>query len=486
MDERTRRFRNLADGGDLDALIVGGGITGAPLYQILCRRGYRVGVIDRGDFASGTSQASGMLVWGGLLYLRNLEFSTVIKLCKSRARLLAGFPKDAAPLDFHYLAGDPGMVRSAAVRAALQLYWLLGGCGMRRPGFRETPWGNAHVYQEGMLTASDSRFVVERIAGHDSEHNIPLNHCRLENARFDRSAAGWKVGLRDQLSGKEIHVRTRTLVNTAGVWADEVNRIAGLDSPFKHVFSKGVYLTFPREGENEARVHPMRGCDDVLTHVPWGPVMMWGPTETSIRHLELGLAPDREDIRFLLDQARHCLGARHAAEDVVSVRCGVRPLAVPRNFSRQVYPLDLSRRHQVVAHRDQRALSLYGGKLTSSVDVAERAADLLKRWISPAHGHPPVPTMDPETRVHEILGHAFVTPGWARDHEFCVSLEDYLRRRTNIAQWIPRMGLGRHGEHRSLLLETAGAFSRDPRGAEEMVNAFEERVRILHDPLFRA
>lgn len=482
MEARAKRFRNLAEGGILDVLIVGGGISGAPLYQILSRRGYRVALIDKGDFASGTSQASGMLIWGGLLYLRNLEFSTVVKLCKARKSLLKRFSKDTAPLDLHYLAGTHG-ARSTMVWAALQLYWLLGGCELMRPRFRRSSLGNAHVYQEGMLRSSDSRFVVERIAGHDSEHCIPLNHCRLLNASFDSSAAVWRIDLRDEVSGSEHQIRAKAFINTAGVWADELNRLAGLESPYKHVFSKGVYLAFPRDGEKEARVHPMRGRSDVLTHVPWGPVMMWGPTETSIQNLEPGLTPDREDIRFLLDQARHCLHGRHGAEDVVSIRCGVRPLAVPRNFNRDVYPLDLSRRHHVVSHREKNALSLYGGKLTSSVDVAEHAADLLQRWIFPRHSPPAMRCGEPEVRVHESLGHAFVTPEWARDHEFCLTLDDYLRRRTNIAQWTPRMGLGSEGGNRDGLLEIAAAFASDPDDAEEMVNAYERRVRMQHDPL---
>jgi glycine/D-amino acid oxidase-like deaminating enzyme len=61
---RDLRFRNLAGNDPLDVLIVGGGMTGAPLYHELCGRGYRVALIDKGDFSSGTSQASGMLVWG--------------------------------------------------------------------------------------------------------------------------------------------------------------------------------------------------------------------------------------------------------------------------------------------------------------------------------------------------------------------------------------------------------------------------------------
>ena len=176
----------------------------------------------------------------------------------------------------------------------------------------------------------------------------------------------------------------RTIINGAGVWTDEVNLLLGLESPYKHVFSKGVYVSFPNHhGQTAAHVYPMHGKDDVLTHVPWGPVMMWGPTETTVHDIGRGLAPDRDDIRFLIDHARRSLPRKVGVEDVVSVRCGIRPLAVPRNDSRDVYPLELSRRHQMVVHKQSRAVSLYGGKLTSSLKVASHVADLIDGWVSP-------------------------------------------------------------------------------------------------------
>lgn len=289
--------------------------------------------------------------------------------------------------------------------------------------------------------------------------------------------------MKDELTGAGYHVRAKVLVNAAGIWADEINRIAGIESPYKHVLSKGVYLAFPGENPTEARIYPMHGRDDVLTHVPWGPVSMWGPTETSIRDLDDGPGPDREDIRFLLHQAQRSLGGRRRAEDVVSIRCGIRPLAVPRNFNRDVYTLSLSRRHQVAVHCEQMALSLYGGKFTSGIAVAEHAAELVKRWVSPTQLPSTARRAPPETFVHTGLGRAFVTPEWTRDHEYCTSLDDYLRRRTNIAQWTPRMGLGNHGENRNSLLEIASAFVATPQDAWDAVNAYEQRVRNQYDPL---
>jgi hypothetical protein len=81
--------------------------------------------------------------------------------------------------------------------------------------------------------------------------------------------------------------------------------------------------------------------------------------------------------------------------------------------------------------------------------------------------------------------HGFVTPEWARDHEFCVTLDDYVRRRTSIAQWTPRMGLGSDGGGRAALLGVAKKLltSGDDTAAETIVRAYEERVRSTYDPL---
>ncbi|MDR2013254.1 MAG: FAD-dependent oxidoreductase [Rhodanobacter sp.] len=472
MAERSYRFQNLSNGEPLDVLIVGGGITGAPLYRQLCGLGYRVALADKGDFSSGSSQASGMLIWGGLLYLKNLDLPTVIQLCKARNELMKAFPDAISVLTLRYPV-SPAM-RRIPMLLGLYAYWFLGGFALKRPTM-----GTTLEYQEGMLRHSDSRFVIEQIRAFDSEHGIPLNHCRLVAAEFVRDQRCWTVRLRDELTGREHEGKARIIVNASGVWADEVNRLLAVESPWKHVFSKGVYITFPRrDGQTDAHIYPMPGADDVLTHVPWGPVMMWGPTETAIRDLESGLTPAREDIRFLLTSANQSLPQKVDAQDVVSIRCGIRPLAVARDDSRNVYPLKLSRHRRIVAHQEKQTILIYGGKFTSSFKVANQVAGLIGRWIPARFPQPMTFSQPPQTTEH-----GFVTAQWARDHEFCVTLEDYLRRRTPIAQWTPRMGLGRDGSGRESLKKLAAAFTPKPLEAEAMVEAYERQVCATYDPL---
>ncbi len=121
------RARRLAAAKDTvhDVLIVGGGINGARLYDLLCRKGQHTLLLDAGDFATGTSQATGMMIWGGILYLRQGDVATAFKLCRARDRLLANEPELAVPCRFRYCPSKPS--RQYPVLAGLAIYWLFGG-----------------------------------------------------------------------------------------------------------------------------------------------------------------------------------------------------------------------------------------------------------------------------------------------------------------------------------------------------------------------
>src|SRR3989442_10025002 len=116
-----------------DVAVLGGGVTGACIYHHLSRRGYRVLLLDKGDFASGTSQASGMTIWGGLLYLRNLDLRSVVRLSKDREGLARDMPAWVRPQSFRFVPSSDSVWRGRLVHAALYLYWGLGLFRRRRP-----------------------------------------------------------------------------------------------------------------------------------------------------------------------------------------------------------------------------------------------------------------------------------------------------------------------------------------------------------------
>src|SRR4051812_37471915 len=166
---RDRNLQSLRENGDFDVAILGGGVNGACVFDALCKAGYRALLVDRGDFASGTSQASGMMVWGGLLYLKDGDLRTVVELSRDRDVMIRDMPGRMAARRFRYLYGA-GRGRSKwLVRAALWLYWVLGLCRRRAPGserafgeaalIRAGEVGGSLVYEEGFLEGSDARFA---------------------------------------------------------------------------------------------------------------------------------------------------------------------------------------------------------------------------------------------------------------------------------------------------------------------------------------
>ncbi|HEB68560.1 MAG TPA: FAD-dependent oxidoreductase, partial [Desulfobulbus sp.] len=118
---------------EYDIAVIGGGINGACLFDLLCRRGYRTILLEKGDFAGGTSQASAMMIWGGLLYLRNLDIPSVISFSRSRDQMIRNMTEWIAPRRFRFLPAEKGLLSRGPILSAMYLYWFLGGCNRKRP-----------------------------------------------------------------------------------------------------------------------------------------------------------------------------------------------------------------------------------------------------------------------------------------------------------------------------------------------------------------
>ncbi len=336
--------------------ILGAGISGARIFHELARAGYRVLLLDHGDFGGGTSQASGMLIWGGLLYLKDFHLRTVLKLCRARDRLLEEMPERVRAESFRYLAPTESRRNRHVVRAGMMLYWLLGSARRRFPacekGFpgwellKAERFRHALTFEEARLKVSDCRFVLEWILPLLGPQAAALNHCSAESVTFDASARRWHLELRDRLQGCEAVATARFLINAAGVWTEALHERLGLVSPYRHEMSKGVYLCLRRPaGLTQSLIFDTAEQDNVSTFVPWGPVAMCGPTETRVLEPEAAAGAEPEDIRWLLRLANRNLRANYGVEDIVSLRSGLRPLAVRRGARGSVEPMALSRRH---------------------------------------------------------------------------------------------------------------------------------------------
>ncbi|MES2995462.1 MAG: FAD-dependent oxidoreductase [Verrucomicrobiota bacterium] len=444
-----------------DVLILGGGITGISLGRVLAETGKSCLLVERGDFASGTSQASGMMIWGGLLYLKNFEFRQVRRLCRARDQLMASLPEEVAPRRFAYMRSRESGRNPLFVRAALSVYQMLAGgkrravCGFPRdhvgPDLDARLFKSGWSYEEGFLRESDARFSLRRLLS----AGLPLdarNYCEISAIR--ETDGVYNISLP---AGET--VRARKIVNCCGVWADEVNAKFGIATRHTHHLSKGVYLLLPRSENTNALVVDMGENDDTLCWVPWGDVVMWGPTETTISDLGHAHAT-ADDVNFLLTRLNHYSPRQWTRDDIVNIRCGVRPLVCPRGKT-VAHPMQLSRKAVIEKASGQNWWTVFGGKLSGAADLAERIHHTI--YGTRAKRSVPVERMPPRRMTTLFFnGRELPDPGHCREHEHCRSLEDYLRRRTNLAQWIGNAGFGGNFEYEHDLLAIAAVFHDDP------------------------
>jgi glycerol-3-phosphate dehydrogenase len=443
-----------------DVLVLGGGINGAVSAAALSARGARVALVERADFASSTSQESSNLVWGGIKYLESYELGLVWKLCRARNRLLRAYP--SAVREIRFYTSHPQGFRHARWKlwAGTWLYWALGG-GLTRPPRRLTRRRMASEepllsldrvdggieYSDAFLPDNDARFVWGFVRSALEAGCAAANY--LEALGSERLGSGWVTRVRDAVSGRELAVRSRLLLNACGPYADEVNARDGVSTAHRHVLSKGIHLIVDRLGD-PSRVLAFFADDGRLFFaIPMGPKTCIGTTDTPAERPEVAVTS--EDRRFVLENINRRLRLPRPLEeaDVIAERCGVRPLAVDRNGGPVQDWMQLSRRHVIEVDAGRGHLTIFGGKLTDCLNVGERICREVRRLgvelpaARPWYGEPPAAVRD-EFRARARA---------ARLDQLAPSADEPLSTRL----W------RRHGAEALALLD---AMERDPRAGE--------------------
>lgn len=372
-------------GERFDAVIIGGGILGAAIAQRLARDGRGILLVERHDFASGTTGRSTRLIHGGLRYLAQLDIALVREGLRERAWQLRSLPHLVTPLPFLMpFYGAPVWQRlrlgigltvydRLAFRSPLPGHRFLNRRSVveREPGLSEVGLRGAAAYWDAQLELPE-RLVIELLREAEGDGAVVRNHVAAAALRRrGRTVVG--LELRGMLDAEIAEVRTARVINAAGPWIDEVLADLGVEHPPLLRLSQGVHLVYPRLLAHAVAVeHP----DDrrLCFGVPWQGQTLVGTTET-----ELEGGPDRaaitvSEVRYLRRLADRFFTASAGCEPMWGT-VGVR--ALPRRSG----PLHvLSRRHQLTEHADDGAAGLVtvaGGKLTAWRAIAEDVATLL-------------------------------------------------------------------------------------------------------------
>ncbi len=385
---RTTHIDRIRD-GSFDTLIIGGGINGAVTAASLAGRGASVALVDRGDFASFTSQASSNLVWGGFKYLENYELWLVFKLCQSRNRLMRAYRANIKEIGFYAALDEKGPYKPWFAALGALGYWIIGQFGTKAPRLlsrerieKEEPAidtddvAGGIEYRDGILIDNDARFVFSFVRSAIEAGAAAANYVELVSA--ERHGDRWIAQLRDVDTGEEFHTSARTIVNAAGPFVDETNRDWGLTTDHRIVYSKGIHLVVPRlTTKHHDKVLAFYDDTERLFYViPMGRRSVIGTTDTRVDTPFTEV--DDDDIDFLLGQINARMDLDHplTKADIIAKRTGVRPLVVKTGAGDQtdVDWTKLSRKHAVETDHRRRVVTIFGGKLTDCLNVGEEVA----------------------------------------------------------------------------------------------------------------
>lgn len=376
-----RRFRQES----FDVLVVGGGITGAGIARDAALRGLHVALVEKGDFASGTSHGSSQLIHGGLRYLEHFDLDLVFEALRERWILLSTAAPFVRPLPFLFPSYEEDRVTPKKLAAGVWLYDLLSwGRRIERhrridparvaelePGLRRR--GLRAVMRYADATTDDARLTITTLrsaaaAGAACANYAEATGFRMEGARV----AGGEV--RDPRTGETAQVRARFVFNATGVWAEKV--LARTGRPVRRILrpSKGSHLVFPhaRLPARHAIIFESQEDRRVLFVVPWDGFTLVGTTEVDHTGDPEEVRTDAAEVRYLLEAANAIFpGAHLRADDARGTYAALRPLIEETAEATGA----LSREH-VVLEGPPGMATVAGGKLTTYRSMAEEAVDL--------------------------------------------------------------------------------------------------------------
>jgi glycerol-3-phosphate dehydrogenase len=407
--DRSEALRRLEE-ESFDVLVIGGGITGVGVALDAAARGLRTALVERHDFASGTSSKSSKLVHGGIRYLQQRDFRLVYEALHERQRLLENAPHLVAPLPFLIpLFGRDGVVNKGVARAyatALTLYDLTGGLRIgtrhRRIDRDETlahlPTLRTDRLVAGFLyfdaRADDARLTlsVARTAALD-QGAVVANYASVTGLLTDASGAVRGTQVRAELpgavgaavAGRDIEVRAHVVVNATGVWSDDLRALDETSHPRSIRPAKGIHVTVSRRKlpADIAAVLPVPSDRRSIFVVPWadGDDVYLGTTDTDWDGTLDDPACLPEDVDYVLSAANAVITEPVGREDVTGVWAGLRPLLAPVHGQEvSARTADLSRRHTVrVAPHG--LVTVTGGKLTTYRRMAQDTVDAAVRKL---------------------------------------------------------------------------------------------------------
>lgn len=369
-----------------DLVIIGGGITGAGIALDAASRGLKVALIEKNDFASGTSSRSTKLIHGGLRYLKQFEIALVREVGKERAMVhklaphLVNAEKMLIPITKH------GTFGKMSTSMGLFVYDVLAG--VEKADQRMMLDLEQTIKQENLLSqvkdlessglyaeyrTDDARLTLEVLKTADQNGANVINYMMMEDFVYKNGKISGLI-CKDRLTDKKIKIRSKYVVSAAGPWVDKLRRKNNSLNNKRLQLSKGVHLVFKRERFpiNQALYFDVSDGRMIFA-IPRGKTTYVGTTDTPYTGDINQVKTNQNDVNYLLNAVNENFPALHLkSADVISNWAGLRPLIYQEGKDTS----ELSRKDEIF-ESETGLISIAGGKLTGYRKMAERLIDLV-------------------------------------------------------------------------------------------------------------
>ncbi|MDP4261069.1 MAG: glycerol-3-phosphate dehydrogenase/oxidase [Bacteroidota bacterium] len=466
---RQQHIDQLSATKEFDICIIGGGATGLGIAVDSASRGYKTVLLEKYDFAKGTSSRSTKLVHGGVRYLQQGNIKLVMEALRERGLLKKNAPHLVKNQSF--VIPNYKWWEHPFYGIGLKVYdWMAGTLGLGPSQFlsREETLELAPTLDpeglKGGILYHDGQFDDARLAIHlamtASDHGaVVINYCGVEGLlKVNEKICG--VQVKDSMDNKIYEVKAKAVINATGVFADNILKMDDSSAESLVSPSQGIHLVFDREflPSDTAIMIPKTDDGRVLFAVPWHHKIIVGTTDTPIEKASEEPVALKKEIEFVMHHMTRYLKKEPAYSDIRSIFAGLRPLVKGNTKNTAA----LSRDHHIsISHSE--LITITGGKWTTYRRMAEDVLEIAvhkagleeKECITgalPVHGYKenvdfkaplyyygsdekPLRSLIETNKglaepIHPALPFVKAEIIWAVKNEMCMTIEDFLSRRT--------------------------------------------------------
>lgn len=383
---RNEAFQKVKNTATFDIAIIGGGATGLGIAVDAASRGYKTLLIEKYDFAKGTSSKSTKLVHGGVRYLANGDVKLVFSALKERGLIFQNAPHVSFVQSFvipsyHWFSKLKFLI-------GLKIYdWMAGSLRIGKSVMlskNEVIQKLPKVKTSGLLGGIqyfDGQFDDARLALNLAQTAIEygatvLNYTEAVAIEKDENGQVSGLTIKDLDQSQSYTVKAKTVINATGIFVDDILKLDSKTHKNLVRPSQGTHIVVDRKflGNQDALMIPETSDGRVLFGVPWHGKVLLGTTDTPLDTHTIEPRPLEEEINFILNTANDYLEQAPNRQDVLSVFAGLRPLAAP-TAGDGGSTKEISRDHKLIKS-ESNLITITGGKWTTYRKMAEETVDL--------------------------------------------------------------------------------------------------------------